>query len=79
MSQRALPANVCMYPYAIVFYKLMRNIKCKDEFLHLIFQLLDKERGAKFKFVKRQSYDLGKNILLSRMYKNITRKSLITQ
>ena len=60
MGQRALPANVCMYKHAIKFYKIIQNIICEDEFLHLNFQLLDNERGSKFKFVKRQSYDVGK-------------------
>ena len=74
MAQRALPANVCMCKYAIMFYKLIQNIICEDEFLYLNFQLLDNERVTKFKFVKQQSFDVGKNILLNRMYDTIDNK-----
>ena len=74
MGQRALPANVCMYKHAIIFYKIIQNIICEDEFLHLNFQLLDNERGSKFKFVKRQSYDVGKNILLNKMFDTINNR-----
>ena len=55
-------------------HETLQNIICEDEFLQLNYQLLDNERGTKFKFVKRQSFDVEKNILLYRMYDTIDNK-----
>ena len=52
-------------------HETLQNIICEDEFLQLNYQLLDNERGTKFKFVKRQSYHVGKNILQNRMHDKI--------
>ena len=40
----------------------------EDEFVQLNFQLVDKERISKINFIKRQNYDVGKNILPNRMH-----------
>ena len=34
--------------------------------MHLNFQLYDNERGQKLVFLKDQTYDVGKNVLLNR-------------
>ena len=47
-------------------YKLFNSIICENEFVHLNFQLYDNERGQNLVFLKEQTYDVGKNILLNR-------------
>ena len=41
---------------------------CEDKFVQLKFQLVGNERISKINFIKRQNYDVGKNILLRRMH-----------
>ena len=44
------------------------NIYCENEFVETNFQLLDNARSSKIAFVKRQQYEVGKNILLNRQH-----------
>ena len=66
LAGRALPEKMCIYRHAIVMYKLFNSIICENEFVHLNFQLYDNERGQNLVFLKEQTYDVGKNILLNR-------------
>ena len=66
-ANRAKPAATILYRHAILAFKLFKDILCKDKFLHLNFQLVDNVRETKLNFIKRQNYDVGKNILLNRM------------
>ena len=52
----------------------MRNNLCEDQFLKLNFQLLDNAIRTKLNFLKRQSFDVGKNIILNRVYDTINNK-----
>ena len=36
--------------------------------INLNFQLADNERATKLSFIRRQNYDVGKNILLNRLH-----------
>ena len=56
-----------MYKHAIMIYKLMKCELCKDEFLQLNFQLNNNARLSKMNFLKRQRFDVGKNVLLNWM------------
>ena len=67
MAGRALPMKMCMYRHAVVCYKLVNEVFCDNEFMHLNFQLCDNERQVKMTFLRRQNYDVGKNILLNQM------------
>ena len=40
----------------------------KNEFVHLNFQLFDNVKSTKLVFIKRQNFDIGKNILLNRLH-----------
>ena len=42
--------------------------KVSDKNMYLNFQIADGRRSTKFKFIKNQKYDVGKNILLNRMH-----------
>ena len=66
IAGRALPEKMCIYRHAIMMYKLFNNIICDNEFMHLNFQFYDNDRGQKIVFLKDQTYDVGKNILLNR-------------
>ena len=68
LAKRGLPENVCQYKHAIMIYKLMKNELCEDEFVQLNFQLVNNARSPKLTFIKRQNYEVGKNIILNRMY-----------
>ena len=68
MASRAMPYDVCLYRHAVMAYKLLKNTLCEDELVQLNFQLVDNERLTKIKFIKRQNYDVGKNILLNRLH-----------
>ena len=68
MAGRSLPKEMCRYRHAIVMYKLTNNIYCENEFVEMNFQLLDNARSSKIAFVKRQHYEVGKNILLNRLH-----------
>ena len=48
--------------------KLVKNNLCEDEFVQLNFQLADNARATKLTFIKRQNYDVGKNVLLNRFH-----------
>ena len=48
--------------------KLMKNNLCENEFVQLNFQLADNARATKLTFIKRQNYDVGKNVLLNRFH-----------
>ena len=63
-----MPADVCLYGHAIMAYKLMKFELCEDEFVQLNFQLVDNARQTKLNFFKNQRFDVGKNILLNRLY-----------
>ena len=63
-----MPYDVCLYRHAVMAFKQPKNNLCEDEFVQLNFQLVDKERISKINFIKRQNYDVGKNILLNRMH-----------
>ena len=67
LAKRALPAKMCMYKHAIMMYKLMKCELCEDEFLQLNFQLNHNARLPRMNFLKRQRFDVGKNVLLNRM------------
>ena len=67
-AKRAMPDNMCMYKHALMLYKLLRSDLCDDELMYLNFQIADGRRSTKFKFIKNQNYDVGKNILLNRMH-----------
>ena len=56
-----------MYRHTVVCYKLVNEVFCDDEFMHLNFQLCDNERQVKMTFLRRQNYNVGKNILLNQM------------
>ena len=66
-AKRAKPAQMILYKHAIMAYKLFRQIMCEDEFVQLNFQFSDNARCNKLNFIKRQRYEVGKNILLNRM------------
>ena len=68
LAKRAMPENMCMYKHALMLHKLLRNSLCDDEMMYLNFQIADNRRSTKFKFIKNQKYDVGKNILLNRMH-----------
>ena len=68
LAKRALPENVCIYRHAIILYKLMRNELCDNELMWLNFQIVDNARSLTWSFITRQTYDVGKNILLNRMH-----------
>ena len=60
-----MPEDMCMYKHALMLHKLLRNDLCDDEMMNLNFQLVDNERSMKISFIRRQNYDVGKNILLN--------------
>ena len=68
IAKRALPDDMCMYKHAVMLHKLLRNDLCDDEMMNLNFQLADNERSMKIRFIRRQNYDVGKNILLNRLH-----------
>ena len=37
MAGRALPIQMCMYRHAVVCYKLVNEVFCDNEFMHLNF------------------------------------------
>ena len=68
LAQRALPIKMCLYKHAISLYKLVRNQCPEQEFLELNFQMVNNNRSRKITFIKQQSYEVGKNIMLNRMH-----------
>ena len=56
------------YRHAIMVYKLIKCDLCEDEFVQLNFQLVDSALQTKLNFIKNQRFDVGKNILLNRLY-----------
>ena len=48
--------------------KLLRSDLCDEELMHLNFQIANNGRSTKLNVIKRQKYDVGKNILLNRLY-----------
>ena len=62
-----MPDEMCLYKHAVTLHKLINEIYCEDEFLHLNFQMTDNDRSTKINFIKNQNYDMGKNILLNRL------------
>ena len=68
LAKRAMPDNMCMYKHALMLHKLLRNDLCDDELMNLNFQIADNGRSTRLKFIKRQNYDVGKNILLNRLH-----------
>ena len=57
-----------MYKHALMLHKLLRNDLCDDELMNLNFQIADNGRSTRLKFIKRQNYNVGKNILLNRLH-----------
>ena len=76
MANRALPDKMCQYRHAILMYQLFRNVICENELSQMNFQLYENERCTKLKFIKNQKFEVGKNILLSRLYDLIDKKWL---
>ena len=68
LARKAMPANVCLYRHVIMAFKLIKGELCEDEFVQLNFQLVDNARQTKQNFIKIQRFDVGKNILLNRLY-----------
>ena len=68
MAERALPEQMCLYKHAITLYKLFKSQCPENDFISLNFQLIDNPRSTKLAFTKRLNYEVGKNILLNRMY-----------
>ena len=68
LARRSIPADVCLYRHAIMAYKLMKCELCEDEFVQLNFQFVDNAQQTKLNFIKNQRFDVGKNILLNRLY-----------
>ena len=68
LAKRALPEDVCIYKHAIMLHKLLRDEFCENELMWLNFQIVDNARSLTWSFIKRQNYDVGKNILLNRMH-----------
>ena len=67
LAGRALPEKMCLYRHAVMIYKLFNNLICENEFVNLNFQLYENTRCQKITFIKRQRFDVGKNILLNRL------------
>ena len=63
-----MPANFCLYRHAIMAFKLMKGELCEGKFVQLNFQLVENAKQTKLNFIKIQRFDVGKNILLNRMY-----------
>ena len=59
---------MCLFRHAILIYKLFNEIMGKNEFVLLNFQLFDNVKSTKLVFIKRQNFDIGKNILLNRLH-----------
>ena len=68
MAERALPEQMCLYKHAITLYKLFKSQCPENDFISLNFQLINYPRFTKLVFSKRLNYEVGKNILLNRMY-----------
>ena len=68
MADRALPEKMCLYRHAMIMYKLFNNMLCENEFIEMNFQLCDNARSRKITFIKNQRFNVGKNILLNRLY-----------
>ena len=68
LAKRAMPDDMCMYKHALLLHKLLRNDLFDDELMNLKFQITDNGRSTRLNFIKRQKYDVGKNILLNRMH-----------
>ena len=62
------PEKMCFYRHAVIMYKLFNNMLCDNEFIEMNFQLCDNARSRKITFIKNQRFNVGKNILLNRLY-----------
>ena len=74
-NKPALPEAIFPYRHAILAFKLLRQ---DDEYMLLNFQISKNERETKMRFLKRQNFDVGKNILLNRLHildNNIEKKT----
>ena len=69
LARRALPDQMCKYKHALSLYKLFNHQCPETEFVNLNFQLCDNARSTKLIFTKRESFEVGKNILLNRLHK----------
>ena len=65
----------------MIMYKLFNNMLCENEFIEMNFQLWDNARSRKIIFIKNQRFNVGKNILLNRLYdlNNMIEKDWLTR